>query len=130
MQILQPAGWDRPRGYSNGILAEGKVVYVAGQVGWKPNSEMAADDFAGQARQALKNIVDILAEAGAQPSHITRMTWFVVGTDAYMAAGREVGQAYRELIGKHFPAMSVIGVAGLIEPGALLEIEATAVIPA
>ncbi len=129
MQILQPGGWRQPRGYSNGVVAEGRTIFVAGQVGWNANSEMAAPDFVGQARQALRNIVDILAEGGAEPRHITRLNWFVVDVDEYMAAARELGGVYREIIGDHFPAMTLLGVSRLIEAGARLEIEATAVIP-
>jgi enamine deaminase RidA (YjgF/YER057c/UK114 family) len=129
MQLLQPEGWPRPRGYSNGIVAEGKIVYVAGQVGWNASGEFQADDFAGQARQALHNIVAILAEAGATPSHITRLTWYVTDRLEYRAALKDVGRAYREVIGDHFPAMTLVEVAGLLEDRAKVEIEATAVIP-
>jgi enamine deaminase RidA (YjgF/YER057c/UK114 family) len=129
MQLLQPDGWPRPRGYSNGIVAEGKIVYVAGQVGWNARGEFQTDDFAGQVRQALHNIVAVLAEAGATPSHITRLTWYVTDMLEYRAAVKDVGRAYREVIGDHFPAMTLVEVAGLLEDRAKVEIEATAVIP-
>ena len=129
MQILHPTGWPAPRGYSNGIAASGRQVFVAGQVGWNEECKFQASDFAGQARQALKNIVAVLAEAGAQPEHITRMTWYVTDKREYLAAGRELGAAYRELIGKHYPAMTAVEVRALIEDQAKVEIEVTAVVP-
>jgi enamine deaminase RidA (YjgF/YER057c/UK114 family) len=129
MQILQPPGWAKPKGYSNGVAAKGRFVFVAGQVGWNPEGRFDAADFVGQVRQALANIVAVLAEAGAKPEHIVRMTWYVTDKAEYMGALREVGAAYRELIGKHFPAMTAIAVAGLVEDGAKVEIEATAVVP-
>ena len=129
MQILQPPGWAKPKGYSNGVAARGRMVFVAGQVGWNPEGRFDAADFVGQVRQALANIVAVLAEAGAKPEHIVRMTWYVTDKAEYMGALREVGAAYRELIGKHFPAMTAIAVAGLVEDGAKIEIEATAVVP-
>ena len=107
MHILQPGGWRQPRGYSNGVVAEGRTIFVAGQVGWNANGEMAAPDFVGQARQALLNIVDILAEGGAEPRQITRLNWFVVDVDEYAAAAKELGGVYREIIGDHFPAMTL-----------------------
>ncbi len=128
MQHLQPPGWPRAKGYANGIIAEGKMIFVAGQVGWDETETVVSDNFAAQAEQALKNIVAILAEAGAGPEHIVRMTWFVAARDEYLAEQKEIGAAYRAVIGRHFPAMSVIGIEGLIEDGAKLEIEATAVI--
>jgi enamine deaminase RidA (YjgF/YER057c/UK114 family) len=129
MQVLQPEGWAKPRGYANGIAAEGKLVFVAGQVGWNAQSELVSDDFAAQTRQALQNVVDILAEAGARPEHVTRMTWYVTDKQAYLSSLAAVGRAYREVMGKHFPTMTLVQVAGLIEEGARVEIEATAVIP-
>jgi len=129
MKVLQPPGWSRPKGYSNGIVAEGRQVFVAGQVGWDPQERMVEGGFAAQARQALLNIVAILGEAGAAPEHLTRMTWYVTDKQAYTDAGKEVGQAYTEIIGSHYPAMTLVVVAGLIEEGALVEVEATAVIP-
>jgi enamine deaminase RidA (YjgF/YER057c/UK114 family) len=130
MQILQPPGWARPKGYSNGIaVTGGKTVYIAGQVGWTAEERFAEKTFGGQFRQALANIVAVLAEAGGRPEHLVRLTWFVLDRDEYLGALKEVGAAYREIIGKHYPAMSVVQVAGLVETGARLEIEATAVIP-
>jgi len=127
MRILQPEGWARPRGYSNGIAARGEVIFVAGQIGWNAAGEFESDDFVEQTRQALSNVVAVLAEAGATPDRITRMTWYVADKQQYLAAAREVGSVYREIIGDHFPAMT-LAIAGLLEDRALLEIEATAVI--
>jgi enamine deaminase RidA (YjgF/YER057c/UK114 family) len=129
MQILQPKGWPNPRGYANGVVAEGKVVCVAGQVGWNARGEFETDDFAGQVRQALRNIVTILAEAGAAPYHLTRLTWYVTDKREYREALKDVGLGYREVIGDHYPAMTLVQVAGLLEDRAKVEIEATAVIP-
>jgi len=130
MQILQPPEWARPRGFSNGIVVHGgKTVYIAGQVGWLGDGRFAVNTFAGQFRQALENIIAVLAEAGGRPEHLVRMTWYVLDREEYLGALKEVGAAWRELIGKHFPAMTVVGVSALIEPGARLEIEATAVVP-
>lgn len=129
MEILQPPGWKRPKGYSNGIAASGKMIFLGGQVGWNGEEKFETDDFAGQARQALSNIVAILAEAGAKPEHIVRMTWFIGDKREYLGCLAKLGEAYREVIGRHFPVMSVIEVKGFIEDGAKLEIEATAVVP-
>ena len=129
MQILQPAGWPRPKGYANGIAARGRLVFIAGQVGWDAKERFLSDELAGQAEQALANIVAVLAEAGGRPEHLVRLTWFVTDTAAYAASRAQLGAAYRRVIGAHYPAMSVVGVAALFEPGARLEIEATAVIP-
>lgn len=129
MQILQPPGWGKPKGYSNGIVARGRQVFVAGQVGWNAQEKFDTSDFAGQARQALANIVAILAEAGAKPEHIVRMTWYVGDRREYLASAKALGAAYREVIGRHFPVMTAIQVAGFVEDGAKLEIEATAVLP-
>ncbi len=130
MQILQPPEWARPRGYSNGIAVRGgKTVYIAGQVGWLGDGRFAVNTFGGQFRQALANIVAVLAEAGGRPEHLVRMTWYVLDRNEYLASLHEIGAAYRELIGRHFPAMTVVGVSALVEPGARLEIEATAVVP-
>ena len=126
--ILQPAGWARPRGYANGVAAEGRQVFLSGQIGWDAEQRIVSDDFAPQARQALANIVAVLATAGAQPEHLVRLTWFVTSRDEYNAALTEIGASYRELIGRHYPAMSVVVVAGLLERRAKVEIEATAVI--
>ncbi len=129
MQILQPPGWARPKGYANGIAARGRLVFVAGQVGWGPQGEFAVTELVGQAEQALTNVVAILAEAGARPEHIVRMTWYVTDMEEYLTSARALGEVYRCVIGKHFPAMTAVQVAGLIEAGAKVEIEATAVIP-
>ncbi len=129
MKILQPPTWSRPRGYSNGIAARGTVVFIGGQVGWDAQCRFASDDFTTQARQALANIVAVLAEAGGRPEHIARMTWYVTDKREYIAAYQSIGEAYREIIGRHFPAMTAIEVTALIEDRAKVEIEATAVIP-
>jgi enamine deaminase RidA (YjgF/YER057c/UK114 family) len=129
MEILQPEGWAKPRGYANGIAASGRMVFVSGMVGWDADSVFHTDDFAGQVRQALQNIVAVLAEGGARPEHIVRMTWYVLDKKEYVAAYPEIGVAYRELIGRHFPTMSAVQVAGLIEDRARVEIEVTAVVP-
>ena len=128
MQVLNPEGWPRPRGYSNGISVEGRQVFIAGQVGSTPDGTFAAD-FAGQIRLVLENTVAVLAEAGAGPKHITRMTWFVTDMDKYMAAVKDVGAAYGEIIGKHYPTMTLVEVSRLVYEDALLEIETTAVVP-
>ena len=128
MEFLQPPGWTRAKGYSNGIAASGRSVYVSGMIGWDSQCQFQTDDFAGQVRQALQNVVEVLAEAGAGPQHIVRMTWYVLDKKEYLAASKEVGQAYRDIIGRHFPAMTAVQVAGLIEDRARVEIEVTAVI--
>jgi len=129
MQVLQPPGWPRPKGYSNGIVAEGRLVFIAGMVGWNEAERFETDALAGQARQALKNILAVLAEAGGKAAHICRMTWYVTDKQEYLAHLRELGAAYRELIGNHFPAMTLVEVSALVEDGAKVEIEATAVVP-
>ena len=129
MKILQPPGWAKPRGYSNGIAAKGTQVFIGGQIGWDAECKFASDDFAAQARQALANIVAVLAEAGGKPEHITRMTWYVTDKGEYIAAYKAIGEAYRDIIGKHFPAMSAVQVVALVEDRAKVEIEATAVVP-
>lgn len=129
MQVLQPAGWARPRGYANGIAASGRTVYVSGMIGWDAQGQFHTDDFAGQVRQALQNVVAVLSEAGALPEHIVRMNWYVLDKKEYVAAYPQIGVAYREIIGKHFPAMTAVQVAGLIEDRAKVEIEVTAVLP-
>ena len=129
MKVLQPPNWPQPKGYSNGISAKGTMVFVAGMVGWNEKEHFETHDFAGQARQALKNIVTVLHEAGAKPKHITRMTWYLIDLDEYNSSLRQLGQVYHEVIGKVFPAMTGIQVAGLVEKDAKLEIEVTAVIP-
>ena len=127
-EILQPAGWARPRGYANGIAAQGRQVFVAGQIGWDAEQRFVSDDFAVQVRQALANVVAVLGCAGARPEHLVRMTWYVTSRDEYNASLAEIGAAWRELIGRTYPAMSVVVVAGLLEPRAKVEIEATAVV--
>jgi enamine deaminase RidA (YjgF/YER057c/UK114 family) len=129
MRILQPPGWPRPKGYSNGVVARGEAVYLAGMVGWDENEQLTADDLAGQARQVFANIVTLLAEADAGPEHLVRLTWYVTDKAEYLASVADIGQAYREIIGRNFPPMAVVEVSGLIEAGAKLEIEATAVVP-
>ncbi|MEN3291714.1 MAG: hypothetical protein V7642_967 [Burkholderiales bacterium] len=129
MEILQPPGWARPKGYSNGITTSGRMVFVSGMVGWDAQGEFRTDDFAGQARQALLNIVAVLNEARALPEHIVRMTWYVVDKKEYVAAYKEIGIAYREIIGRHFPTMTAVQVVALVEDRAKLEIEVTAVVP-
>ena len=129
MRQLQPPGWVRPRGYSNGISVRGEMIVVAGQVGWDENEVFTDLTFPGQAAQALRNIVAILAQANAGPQHLVRLTWFIADKQEYLSSQARLGEAYREIIGKHYPAMSVIEVKGFIEEGAKLEIEATAVIP-
>jgi enamine deaminase RidA (YjgF/YER057c/UK114 family) len=126
--VLQPAGWPRPRGYANGIAAEGRTIFLAGQIGWDAEGRFA-NGLAAQIAQALANIAALLAEAGAGPAHLVRLTWFVTDMRAWREQQAAIGAAYRRVIGKHFPTMSVIGVAALVEPEALVEIEATAVLP-
>jgi enamine deaminase RidA (YjgF/YER057c/UK114 family) len=129
MQVLQPPGWARPRGYANGIAASGRMVFVSGMIGWDGAGQFHTDDFAGQVRQALHNVLAVLKEAGGGPQHIVRMTWYVVDKHEYVAAYPAIGAIYRELIGKHYPAMTAVEVAGLLEPRARVEIEVTAVVP-
>jgi len=129
-QILQPAGWAAPKGYANGVAATGKQIFVAGQIGWNAQCQFESDDFVAQVRQTLLNIKAVLAEAGAGPDHITRMTWYVTDKKVYLARGREVGQAYREVLGQHYAiAMSAVQVSALMEDRAQVEIEVTAVLP-
>jgi len=130
MQVLLPNGWPRPKGYANGVAVTGRQVFIAGMIGWDAQGVFHSDDFAAQTRQALQNIVDVLREAGAKPEHIVRMTWYVTDKREYLAAGREVGRAYREIIGAYNAAMSAVEVKALMEDQAKVEIEATAVIPA
>lgn len=129
MDFLQPPGWARPRGYANGIVARGRTVYVSGMIGWDADGRFHTGDFAGQVRQALLNIVEVLAQADALPEHIVRMTWYVVDKQEYIAAYKEIGDAYREIIGRHFPTMTAVQVVALIEDAARVEIEVTAVVP-
>ena len=129
MQTLQPPSWAKPRGFANGIAASGKLVFIAGQVGWTGEGKWEARDFAGQFRQAIKNILAVLAEASGRPEHIVRLTWYVLDRDEYKNSLKELGTIYRELIGRHYPTMAVVQVGGLVEDEARLEIEATAVVP-
>jgi enamine deaminase RidA (YjgF/YER057c/UK114 family) len=128
-EILQPEGWAKPIGYSNGIAARGRLVFIGGQVGWNGQQQWETDDFAGQVRQTLENIVAILAEAGAGPQHITTMTWYFTSKAEYLANLKGLGQAYRDVIGKHFPAMAAVEVTALVEDRAKVEIQAMAVVP-
>ncbi len=129
-QILQPEGWQKPKGYSNGIAASGTTVFVGGQIGWDETETFRSEHFADQVRQALVNTVAVLKEAGAGPEHIARMTWYVTDKKEYLGALKEVGQAYRDVIGRNFPAMALVQVVALVEDRAKVEIETTAVVPA
>ncbi len=126
---LQPPDWAEPKGYANGVAARGTMVFVGGQIGWNARQRFEATDFVGQARVALANVVAVLAAAGARPEHLVRLTWYVVDKREYLAGLKALGAAYREVIGRHYPAMTAVEVAGLIEDAARVEIEATAVIP-
>ena len=130
MEILQPEGWRSPSGYSNGIKVEGEMIFVAGQVGWNEDCRFETDDFPGQVRRALENIVAVLATGGAGPEHVVRMTWYVTDVAEYRSSKKELGGIYLEVIGEHYPAMTLFQVASLVDEGAKVEIEATAVIPA
>lgn len=127
---LRPAGWPRPAGYADGMSAAGRIVAVAGQVGWNPVSRAFPTGFLAQAEQALRNVVDVLSAGGARPEDVVRLTWYLTDATAYREAGAELGERYRALFGTHYPAMTVVVVAGLLEPAALVEIEATAVVAA
>jgi len=129
MQVLLPEGWPRPKGYANGVAANGTQVFIAGMIGWDAQGVFHSDDFAAQTRQALHNIVAVLREAGGKPEHIVRMTWYVTDKREYLAAGREIGAAFREIIGSYNAAMSAVEVKALMEDRAKVEIEATAVVP-
>jgi enamine deaminase RidA (YjgF/YER057c/UK114 family) len=128
-QTLQPPGWARPKGFSNGIACSGRLVFIAGQIGWTGQGEWKERSFAGQFRQALQNILEVLAQAGGSPEHIVRLTWYILDKQEYLASSKEVGAAYRELMGRHYPVMAVVQVSALVEDEARLEIEATAVLP-
>jgi enamine deaminase RidA (YjgF/YER057c/UK114 family) len=128
-RILQPPGWPRPKGYANGVAATGRQVFIAGQIGWDAEGRFRSTRLATQVRQALENIVAVLAEAGGRPEHLVRLTWYVTSRDEYHAELAEIGAAYRGVIGRHYPAMSVVQVAALMETDAKVEIEGTAVIP-
>ena len=129
MKILQPAGWPRPKGYANGISARGRTIVTAGVIGWDENEAIVAPDLAGQFRQVLRNILSILAEDGAGPEHVVRMTCYVTDLEEYRASLAEIGAAWREIMGRNFPAMAVVGVTGLVEPAARIEVEAIAMVP-
>ena len=129
MELLQPPGWPRPKGYANGVAAKGRMIFVSGMVGWNAQGVFQATDIAGQVRQALANIVAVLAEAGAAPQHIVRMNWYVLDKHEYIAAYPAIGVAYREILGRHFPAMTAVAVTALVEAAARVEIEVTAVVP-
>jgi enamine deaminase RidA (YjgF/YER057c/UK114 family) len=128
-EVLQPSGWARPRGYVNGIAAEGRQVFIAGQIGWDAQCRFTSDSFAEQVRQALANIVAVLAEAGGRPEDLVRLTWYVTSRDEYYASLPELGTAYRDVLGRVYPTMAVVQVVALMERDAKVEIEATAVIP-
>ena len=128
-EILQPPGWPKPKGYANGIAAEGRLVFVGGQIGWDENEVLVSDDLAAQVKRILLNTTAVLKEAGAGPEHVVRMTWYVTDKKEYTGAVREIGAAYREIMGRNFPAMALVQVADLLEDGAKVEIETTAVIP-
>jgi enamine deaminase RidA (YjgF/YER057c/UK114 family) len=127
--FLHPRGWKPAKGFSNGVVAEGRMIFLAGQVGWNAEQKFESQDFVAQARQALANIVTLVAEAGGQPQHITRLTWFVLDKQEYLSRLRELGEVYRSVMSKHFPAMTLVQVGALVEDEARLEIEATAVVP-
>lgn len=129
MQILQPPGWPRPQGYSNGVMARGRMIFIAGQIGWDESSTIRSDKLADQVRQALVNTVAVLAEADAGPEHVTRMTWYVTDKQEYLASLEDIGEAYRDVMGSNYPAMALLQVSALLEDSAKVEIETTAVIP-
>ena len=127
--ILQPAGWAKPKGYANGVAAQGRFVFVGGQIGWNGQGRFETDDLVGQVRQTLQNIVDVLAEAGAKPEHVTSLTWYLTSKKDYLGNLQAIGKAYREVMGRHFPAMAVVEVTALVEDRAKVEIQAMAVVP-
>ncbi len=129
MQILQPPEWARPRGYACGVAAQGRLVFISGQVGWDEQGRFHSTDFVAQSRQALQNVLTVLAEADGRPEHIVRLTWYIVDKQEYLACSKELGKVYRELMGKHYPSMTVVQVTALVEDQARVEIEATAVVP-
>jgi enamine deaminase RidA (YjgF/YER057c/UK114 family) len=126
---VQPDGWKRPRGYSNAIAARGEQIYIAGQIGWNEREEIVSDDFAQQTAQALRNVLTVLQSAGAKPEHLVHMTWYVTDKHEYLRATEAIGRAYREIIGMHYPAMTLVQVTALLEDGAKVEIQAIAVLP-
>ena len=127
--ILQPAGWVKPKGYANGVAAQGRLIFVGGQIGWNGQCQFETDDFVGQVRQTLQNVVAVLAEAGARPEHVVSMTWYVTDKRAYLENLEGIGKAYREVMDRNFPAMAVVQVMALVEDRAKVEIQATAVVP-
>ena len=127
--LLQPDGWDRPKGYANGVAARGTQVFVGGQIGWNAQQQFESDDFVAQTEQALRNVLAVLQAANAGPEHMVRMTWYITNRDTYVSRLKEVGTVYRDVLGKHFPAMTCIVVQALVEQRALVEIEVTAVVP-
>jgi len=129
MRLLHPKDWAPTKGFSNGVAAQGRQVFVAGQIGWNARQEIVSDDFVAQVDQALRNIVAILAEAGARPEHLVRLTWYVTDKHVYLARAKEVGETYKAIIGRHYPAMTLVQVAALLEDRARVEIEATAIVP-
>jgi len=129
MEFLQPANWVRPKGYTNGVACKGRMIFVSGMIAWDGQEKIVSDDLAEQVRQSLGNIVAVLAEANAQPEHIVRLTWYLVDKREYLAASREIGAIYRQILGRHFPAMTVVQVSSLLEDDARVEIEVTAVVP-
>jgi enamine deaminase RidA (YjgF/YER057c/UK114 family) len=128
-EFLHPPRWKRPKGYANGVVAEGRMIFLAGQIGWNAEQKFDSQDFVAQSRQALANIVALVQEGGGKPEHITRLTWFVLDKKEYLSRSRELGEAYQSVMGKHFPAMTLVEVAALVEDQAKVEIEATAVVP-
>ena len=129
LKIIQPEGWDTPKGYSNAVMAEGRMLFIAGQIGWDAQQQINSDDFIDQVRQTLLNTVTLLKTAGAGPEHIVRMTWYITDKKEYITRAREVGEVYREIIGRNYPAMAMVQVSALMEDRAKVEIESTAVIP-
>lgn len=129
MEFLQPNGWKPAKGYANGVVAQGRMVFLGGQIGWNEEQQFESDDFIDQFRQTLSNIVVLLAEAGGGPEHLVRLTWYITDRDAYLNSQKEMGAVYREVIGRHFPPMAVVQIVKLVEERALIEIEATAVLP-
>ena len=129
MRLLHPKDWAPTKGFSNGVAAQGRQVFVAGQIGWNAQQEIVSDDFVAQVEQALRNIVAVLAEAGARPEHLVRLTWYITDKRQYVARTKEVGEVYQRVIGRHYPAMTLVQVVALLEDRAVVEIEATAVVP-
>ena len=129
LRILHPDGWAPPKGYANGVLASGRQLHVAGQIGWDATQRIVPGGLVPQTRQALENIVAVLASGGARPEHLVRLTWYLTDRAAYLAASKELGEVYREVIGRHYPAMTAVEVSSLMEADAVVEIEATAILP-